>query len=153
MASTISDASMTVTITESLILNGVNQGSTKKMTIAGINEVSKRIVRVLASSDSTQIYKGHLNTASYGQFIYGDVKYIRITNLDKDNAVVIHIEDSTLSHDAQFLIPAGHVFFLTDAAASYGSAADIAIPVGNIERIDAMGSGGAVDIEIFVASS
>ena len=153
MASTISDASMTVTVSESLILNGVNQGSTKKMTIAGINEVSKRIIRVLASTDSTQIYQGHETVASHGQFIYGEVKYIRITNLDADNSVVIHIEDSTNSHDAQFMIPAGHIFFLTDAAASYGSAAAIAIPTGNIERIDAMGSGGAVDIEILVASA
>ena len=103
--------------------------------------------------DSTQIYQGHETVASHGQFIYGEVKYIRITNLDADNSVVIHIEDSTNSHDAQFMIPAGHIFFLTDAAASYGSAAAIAIPTGNIERIDAMGSGGAVDIEILVASA
>ena len=40
MASTISSASMTVTLTESLVLNGVNQGSTKKMTITGVTAIS-----------------------------------------------------------------------------------------------------------------
>ena len=73
--------------------------------------------------------------------------------MDADNAAVIHVEDTTLGHVSQFQIPAGHVFFVTDAAASYGSAATIAVPTGNIERIDAMGVGGTVDIEILVASS
>ena len=153
MASTIANSTLTVTVTESLTLNGSNHGSTKKMTIAGVNEVSKRIVTVLASTDSTQIYKGHASIASIGQFIYGNVKYIRITNLDDTNAVSIHIEDTTNTLYSQFLIPAGHVFFLTDAGSSYGGAASIAVPTGNIERIDAMGDGGAVDIEILVASA
>lgn len=153
MASTLSNATLTVTVTESLTLNGSDHGSTKKMTIAGVNEVSKRIITVLASTDSTQIYQGHETIASHGQFIYSNVKYIRVTNLDDTNGVVLHIEDSSNSHDAQFLLPAGHVFYLTDAAACYGSAAAIAIPTGNIEKIDAMGNGGAVDIEILVASA
>ena len=153
MASTLSNSTLTVTVSESLTLNGSNHGSTKKMTITGVNEVSKRIITVLASTDSTQIYKGHESVASIGQFIYGNVKYIRITNLDDTNAVSIHVEDTSNSVYSQFLIPAGHVFFLTDAGGSYGGAATVAIPTGNIERIDAMGDGGAVDIEILVASS
>ena len=153
MASTVSNANLKVTVTEKLTLNGTEHGATKHMVIAGVNEVSKRIITVLASTDSTQIYQGHATLAANGQFIYSNVKYIRVTNLDDTNSVVLHIEDSANAHDAQFLLPAGHVFFLTDAAACYGSAAAIAIPTGNIEKIDAMGNGGAVDIEIMVASS
>ena len=41
MASTISNSSLSVTITEKLTLNGTDHGSTKKMTISDINEVSK----------------------------------------------------------------------------------------------------------------
>ena len=151
MASIISNATMTVTVTESLSLNGNNHGSTKRIDITGINEVSKRIVTTLTTG--TQIYKGHATVASFGQFIYGNVKYIRITNLDDTNPVSIHVEDTTNTTYAQFLIPAGHVFFLTDAAGSYGDAAAVAVPTGNIEMIDAMASSAAVDIEILVASA
>ena len=157
MASTISSATLTVTVAESLVLNGVNQGSTKKITISDITEVSKRIMTIPSSSaasgpTSAQIFKGHLDTVAAGQFLYGDVKYIRITNLDREESVSIHIEDTSNGAYTQFLIPAQHVFFLTDAAGSYGAAGTIAIPAGNIESIEAMGNTAEVDIEIMVAS-
>jgi len=151
MASTLSNATLTVTVTESLTLNGSDHGSNKKMTIAGVNEVSKRIITTLTTG--TQVYKGHETVASFGQFIYGNVKYIRITNLDDTNAVTIHIEDTTNTTYAQFLIPAGHVFYLTDAAGSYGDNSTAATPTGNIERIDALASTASVDVEILVASA
>ena len=152
MASTISDASMTVTITESLILNGVNQGSTKKMTIAGINEVSKRIVTVLASTDSTQIYAGAA-AASIGTFITSDVKYIRITNLDDTYPAVLSFSNGA-DHHAQFSLAAGQVFIVTDTSASFDNNAAIHLFSGeDITQITAMGVGGTVDIEILVASS
>ena len=151
MASTISNASLTVVVTEKITLNGREHGSSQKMTITGVNEISKRIMTTLTTG--TQIYKGHLDTASYGQFIYGNVKYIRITNLDDTNPVSIHIEDTTNTIYSQFLIPAGHVFYLTDASGSYGADTSAEIPTGNIERIDALASTAAVDIEILVASA
>ncbi len=151
MASTLSNATLTVTVTENLTLNGSDHGSTKKMTIAGVNEVSKRIITTLTTG--TQIYKGHETIASFGQFIYGNVKYIRITNLDDTNGVTVHIEDTTNTTYAQFLIPAGHVFYLTDAAGSYGDNSTAATPTGNIERIDALASSASVDVEILVASA
>ena len=150
MASTLSNATLTVTVTENLTLNGSDHGSTKKMTIAGVNEISKRIITTLTTG--TQIYKGHETVASFGQFIYGNVKYIRITNLDDTNPVAIHIEDTSNTTYAQFLVPAGHVFYLTDAAGSYGDNSTAATPTGNIERIDALASTAAVDVEILVAS-
>jgi hypothetical protein len=151
MASTVNNSTLSVTLTEKLTLNGVEQGSSNKMKIGGVNEVSKRILTTLTTG--TQIYQGHASVAANGQFIYGNVKYIRITNLDDTNSVAIHIEDSGNSHDAQFLLPAGHSFFLTDAESSYGSATSVAIPTGNIERIDAMASTAVVDIEIMIASA
>ena len=46
MASTITAATMTVTITESISLNGADQGATNTLSIASINEVVKRIVTI-----------------------------------------------------------------------------------------------------------
>ena len=72
-----------------------------------------------------------------GTYMVENVRYIRITNLDDTNSVSVHIEDTSNTKYAQFLIPAGHVFLLTDVASSFGSATAAEIPTGDIERIDA----------------
>jgi hypothetical protein len=46
MASTVTAATMTVTVSESITLNGKNQGSTNTLTLPGIVNISKRIVNV-----------------------------------------------------------------------------------------------------------
>jgi hypothetical protein len=46
MTSTVTAATMTVKIVESITLNGDDHGSTNTLTIASINEVMKRIVTV-----------------------------------------------------------------------------------------------------------
>ena len=56
MATTISNATLSVTITEKLTLNGTDHGSTKKISIADINEVSKRILTV--PTTGIQVYAG-----------------------------------------------------------------------------------------------
>ena len=53
MASTISDANLTITITERVILNGRDQGSSNELVISGVNEVYKRIVRCPANAETT----------------------------------------------------------------------------------------------------
>ena len=86
MATTISNANMTVTVTESISLNGSQQGATNTLTIDDINEVSKRIVSVPQS----EVTIASFGTAvSAGTFVEGDVRYIRITN--KDNANFVYL--------------------------------------------------------------
>ena len=153
MASTISNSTLTVTISENLILNGTNQGSTKKMTISGINEISKRILTVVqGTSNNTQIYAG-ATAASNGTFITNDVKYIRITNLDNQYSVVLNFSNGS-DHNSQFLLAAGQVFIITDTSASFDNNSTIGSFSGeNITKIEAMGVSGAVDVEILVASA
>jgi len=152
MASTISNAALTVTITETLNINGSNHGSTKQMTISGVNEVSKRIM-TCATTPGTQIYKGG-SAAAYGTFVTDNVKYLRITNLDNENYVVLHFSDESANY-AQFTLLAGHVFILTDVSSSFdaGQAAVADFSAANITRIDSMANTAAVDIEIMVASA
>ena len=44
MSTTLTAATMTVTVTEAISLNGKDQGATNAFTIASINEVFKQIV-------------------------------------------------------------------------------------------------------------
>ena len=53
MASTISAATLTVTVTESITLNGSNMGATNTLSVASVNEVNQRIVSLDASNVRT----------------------------------------------------------------------------------------------------
>ena len=75
-------ATLSVTHTESLTLNGQEFGGTNILSVTGINNVDKRIVTVPTSevtlvSFSTAIAAGTFNEAN--------VRYIRITNKDASN--------------------------------------------------------------------
>lgn len=86
MSSTISNATLTVSHTESIVLNGTEQGATNTLTIANIDEVSKRIISVPQS----EIVIASFSTAiAQGTFVEGDVRYIRITNKDDANFVYL----------------------------------------------------------------
>lgn len=150
MASTVSSSTLTVTITENITLNGVEHGSKKRIKIGGVNEISKRILTV-ATTPGTQIYSGGA-AASFGTFVTNNVKYVRITNLDDTNFIILHLEGN--SHYAQLRIAPGHIFFLTDTSASFDNANAVSsYSAEDITRIDAMADTAAVDVEIIVASA
>ena len=73
MASTISAATMTVEITEKIILNGRDQGATNKLSISSIKDVSKRIVTVPASGDTTGLKSRGVQDRGVDKFVAGDV--------------------------------------------------------------------------------
>jgi hypothetical protein len=82
MATTITPAALTVTLTESISLNGTQQGGTNSLTVSSINEVSKRIVSV-PLSEITLVNFG--TSVAAGQFDESKVRYIRVTNKDDTN--------------------------------------------------------------------
>jgi|TARA_R110001606_G_C15149462_1_gene625563 hypothetical protein len=86
MASTLTASTMTVTISESITLNGKNQGGTQTLSIPSIATVSRRIVDVPTS----EVTIASMSTAvAAGTFVESDVRYIRITNLDDTNFVYL----------------------------------------------------------------
>ena len=87
MTSTVTAATLTVTHTESITLNGVDHGSTNTLSIASINEVMKRIVTVPTSE--VEVLALHVSAVSSGTFLEADVRYIRLTNLDDTNHVTL----------------------------------------------------------------
>ena len=86
MATTLSSATMTVRIVESIKLNGVEQGAVNTRAISSINEVSKRILSIPTSEVTISSFSTAVST---GTFIEGDVRYIRITNKDDTNFVYL----------------------------------------------------------------
>lgn len=92
MATTLTAATLTVTLTESITLNGKDQGATNSFTVASINEIYKHIVS--ATTTATTFIKFG-TAASAGTLIRADVSYLRITNLDDTNFVTVGLSDDS----------------------------------------------------------
>ena len=155
MATTLSAATLTVKITESILLNGSDQGATNTLSIGSINEVSKRIV----SCPTSEIIILSFSTASAaGTFIKADVRYIRITNKDDANHVTLTFADvgSTefalkLDKGQSFIYNADLVTGVVDTMHANGSALNLAL--NDLASITSIANTAACDLEIFVASA
>jgi len=153
MASTISAATLTVTHTEALTLNGVDRGVTNTLTIGSVNEVDHRIVSVDTSAARTLITLG--STIGAGTYIASNVKYIRLTNKDDTNFVRIGIIQANSGTEAvHFNLEAGQTFtfYADDIDIRDDAVADGASGV-TFSSITAKANSAAVDVELFVAST
>ena len=84
MTSTLTAATLSVTLTESINLNGYDQGSKNITTIASIAEVSKRIVTVTTTEAVVATFSAAI---AAGNYIAANIRYIRLTNLDDTNFI------------------------------------------------------------------
>ena len=154
MATTITNATLTVTLTESISLNGSEQGASNTLTIANIAEISKRIVTVPAS-EVTVIAMG--TAVSNGTFVESDVLYIRITNKDDANHVTLTFKDENNSEFAvkldkgqSFIYNGDLAGGVVDTMDANGSALSLAL--ADLVDVTAIADTAPVDLEIFVAS-
>ena len=164
MASTITAAAMTVTITESISLNGATQGGTNSFSIASVNEVTKRIVRCPANVDTTVFRSGVSADVTDNSVDIADTKYIRLTNLDDTNPINVNLQidvtesgsgASAANETATILLAAGQSFVMGtahDSIAVYDTDASVQTTLHDLESILVDPSANAVDVEIFVAS-
>ena len=150
MSSTITPATLTVTHTESVTLNGVDRGVTNTLTIASINEIDHRIVSVDTAAVRTLLTLG--TTVGAGAFLKANIKYIRITNKDNTNYVTLGMLD-TGGDTAYVKLEAGQTFCMynDDLEAFINGAAFSAF--SEIDTFNAQANTADVDLEVFVAST
>ena len=149
MATTLKTASIITKITESITLNGKDFGNVTTKVVTGIKDISQRIIRVLSATNGTQIYAGGAAVGP-GTFISANVEYVRITNLDSSNYIILHLEGS--SHYAQIKLSAGKSFLLPTPV-GFDNNADIDnFSSETITKIEALANTADVDVEVFVAS-
>ena len=155
MTSTVTAATLTVKITETISLNGSDQGAVNTQTIASVNEVSKRIV---TATTTEQVILAFGTAVAAGQFDESKVVYIRITNLDDTNHVglIFRNEDSDefsvkLDKGQSFIYNgdlAGGVVDTMDSAATALTSNTFA----DLVDITADADTASCDLELFVAS-
>ena len=151
-------ATLTTTITESLILNGAQRGGTQTKTFTGINESSKRMLTITTNEATIATFSGAVGSA--GHFNDGTVRYIRITNLHATYFVAITLTNGS-NDEFAFKLDAGQSFVLFgdnstgmelifNATQNADSASHTAF--GSLTTIQADAEASTVQIEMFVAS-
>ena len=157
MASTVTASTLTVSLTESINLNGQEMGATNTFTVASVNEVFKQIVT--CTTDRNELFAAIASGTDKGSFLEANIRYIRITNLDDTNHVVLFFKNESndeiavkLDKGQSFIYNAdltGGVVDTMDAnsagAASSGQLADLTNVYAQADTL-------SVDLEIFVAS-
>ena len=165
MASTITAATMTVTITESIALNGRDQGASNTLTIPSIANVVKRIVNVgtdeigllgFGTAYNTELSKTYIA----GQFDEDYVKYIRITNLDDTYHIALIFKNENndefgvkVDKGCSFLYCAELVGGVKDTMDSADAAGITPDSFGDLVDVTCAANTAACDVEVFVAST
>ena len=145
MASTVTAATATVQITESLTLGNVDRGGSHTRTITNVAEADRRVMTVPSSGEIDLI---ELDTANgQGKFVRSSIRYIRITNLDDTNFVRIRV--SRTSHDTFDLkLPAGATFMISTGDISANSSGSAFSSFDEWDVVAAQADTADVDIEL-----
>ena len=155
-------ATLNVTHTESITLNGQEFGGTNTFSVTGINDVYKRIVTCPSGSDTTIAIFDSTEAIADGSIDIQEAKYVRVTNLDDTNSVNLSIQldsdedDSGANESATCLLAAGQSFVIGTPHESFhvnDDAATIITALTDIESILIDPSSNAVKMEILVAST
>lgn len=153
-------ATLTVTITEELTLNGADRGSTNTLSVASVTQVYHRIVTCPASVDTTVATFQTATSTSDNAIDLEDAKYLRITNLDGSNPINLSLqvsggEDGSANMSATILVEAGRSFVMGavhDGIAVDDDAATIVTALTDLESVLVDPGANAVSVEVFVAS-
>jgi hypothetical protein len=153
MATTVTAATLSVNVTESITLNGVQKDSNVTTSIASIGEISNRIMSIDSDTNGTNIIDiGASTLAGAGSYPKGTLKYLRITNLDDTNFVIIQFTDES-SHYWELKLEAGKTLMLGDVA-SIDDEADIDnFSATAITKIIGKADTADVDIELYIGST
>ena len=158
MATTLSAATMTVSITESITLNGKNQGGTTINSFASITEISKRILTITTNEATIATFSGAV--ASTGHYNDGNVRYIRFTNLDDTYFVCLTFTNGSNDEFSVKLDAGQSIIFNGDNStgmelifnATENADAGSHTAFGPLTTIQADAEASTVDIEMVIAS-
>lgn len=148
MATTVTDANLTVTITDNVTLNSQTYGNTNTLSVASIDEVYQRVVS-LPTGSFTSLFE--LGTLGKGSLTAANVKYFRITNLDDTNYINLKLFGTD---SAVFKLEAGKSFIMGgvdfDAASADIAQGAVVYQTGLVVSGEAVTD--IVDVEVFAAA-
>jgi len=152
MATTITPATLTVTLTEAVTLGGEDQGNTNSFTVASVTEAYKCLVTTTTTIATILTFS---TTVGAGTFVAADVKYLRVTNLDDTNYVELVVNGAS-NNSLCVKLEAGKSFVWGVGASSIDvndSAAITSASFVNLSTVTAKANTADVDLELFVAGT
>ena len=152
MATTVTDANLTVTITDSVTLNGQAYGNTNTLTVASIDEVYQRVITVPITAYTSLFELAAASTL--GTLIAANVKYFRVTNLDDTNDAYLKIADAASASESFTVKINPGKSFIMGGVSFAAAASDLgAAPTWeDTMEVQAVAITSPVDLEVFVAS-
>ena len=149
MASTVTAATATITISENITLNGVTYGNAISKAFTTQGEVIQRIMSVSTSFPEILITS---TVDGRGQVVAADWCYFRITNLDDTNFITLRLTNTAT--DSQFFkIEAGESFFLMSPDIDIDDGASVFTAFADIDEIAADADTAACDIEFLMITA
>lgn len=150
-------ATLRVTHTEDILLEGRQQGNTRTMRFDNITDVFSRVFS-FAQGVLTTLYTTHTNTISGGVFDDGSIKYVRMTNLGNE-PIAINVLLATSNHAFAYEVQPNESYYLyshsvsgfTDTADAI-TVAELGGSLVNVSSVKAYCHRAAAKIEVFVAS-
>jgi len=159
MASSISPATLTVTLSTSINIDGEDRGTTVAKTIGSVTEFSSRIVNVPTTEITLLSFQA--TTPAAGTYNEADVRLIVIANRDDTNHIVVVFTDDSGTEFAvkldagDFLIyNADNTGGVVDTMIASGSAlvtVTSSVTDGDLTTISAIADTATVDVELTVA--
>jgi hypothetical protein len=154
-------ADLSVIISESLTLNGIQQGSSKSVNIGDCTDAFTRIVTCTSGQTTTIVqYNDDVEAAGSTMDIQG-TKYFRVTNLDGSNFITLNIlidvgEDYSGADNIVSLRVNPHQSFIMGTAHDSISVDDdgtTAVALNDVQSISVTPDTAAVKVEVFQAGT
>ena len=155
MATTIIPSDLTVTITESYVLNGVSYGNTMNKTFTDNGQVSQRVMSIASMGGSGTTWTSVINlgtTDAAGQVVKTSYKYFRVTNLDTVNSLHLRLFNA-VDYVMFELAPASTQLFMDASLDAY--TVDAAVTFADITAISGQSSSAtdAIDVEFVMVTT
>ena len=155
-------ATLTVSISEKLELNGKNVGGEQLFSVGSITQAYQRIVTCPANNDTTvATFQTAVHTAD-NAIDLEDAKYIRVTNIDETNELVLSLqisnnENGTADGSTSLLLAAGQSFVMGVPHEGVACDSTTATPITDtamhdLESIIVDPKTNDVIVEVFIAS-
>ena len=129
-------ADLTTTVTESVVLNGALRGNTNSVTTTGINNVFERIVTCIHSQTTTVAVFDTAPYTSAGAIDVENVRYIRVTNLDADGALVLAVVTTNTNYQVRLTAGTSHI--IPRGEAEIIGEVDVVPAFGTLENITSL---------------
>ena len=149
-------ATLTVTITENLTIDGRDYGAKQSVEIPAIVDVTRRIVTVLHTAEP--VIATFSSVVGPGGYIAADVMYMRFTNLDDTNFITLTFRNQDndevaikVDNGKSLLLFASNEGMAAMFNATEDADAAYSTNLGSLTNIQARADTGAVDLEMYIA--